>query len=104
MFDLPEPNTRSPFPLHLRLIKWLCGFEEGEKARKNHRELADHLDSITSLTQSSAQRKILLLNLFVILTGALLLYVFFCINPFTPAQIDALRERALENTTIVSRV
>ena len=90
--------------MHLRLIKWLCGIEEGEKGKKNHRDLAEHLEAITNLEQSRAQRAILLVNLAVILTGALLLYVYFCINPFTVAEIDELRERALENTTIVARV
>ena len=90
--------------MHLRMIKWLCGFEEGEKGKKNRRDLAEHLEAITNLAQSRAQRVILLVNLAVILTGALLLYVYFCINPFTVAEIDELRERALENTTIVARV
>ena len=88
--------------MHLRIIKWFCGFEEGEKAKKNRRDLAEHLEAITNLEQSRAQRAILLVNLGIILTGALLLYVYFCINPFTAAEIDQLRERALQNTTIVS--
>ena len=88
--------------MHLRIIKWFCGFEEGEKGKKNLRDLAEHLEAITNLEQSRAQRAILLVNLGIILTGALLIYVYFCINPFTAAEIDQLRERALQNTTIVS--
>ena len=98
---LPEPNPRSPIPMHLRLIKWFCGFQDGEKAKKHHRDLAEHLDAITNLEQSRAQRTILLANLAVILAGALLLYVCFSINPFTADEIDELRERALENATVV---
>ena len=88
--------------MHLKIVKWLCGFEEGEKGEKNRRDLAEHLEAITNLEQSNAQRAILLVNLAVILTGALLLYAYFCISPFTVAEVDELRKRALQNATVVT--
>lgn len=34
----------SPIPVHLRLVRWFCGFEEGEEAERHHQQLEQHLE------------------------------------------------------------
>jgi hypothetical protein len=43
-------------------------------------------------------------NLAIILSGALFLYVYFCINPFSVEEMDGFRVRALNNVTLISSV
>jgi hypothetical protein len=71
-----------------------------EDAEKNHKEMAEHLASLSTLQQSTAQRVILLTNLGLILGLALFLYVFFSINPYSPEQLEHFRQEALNKTTM----
>ena len=84
--------------MYLRVINWFCGFDDGEKAKKEKEELAKHLDETASLEQSKSQKIILYINLAIILAVAVGMYVYFCINPFTKEEIDALREKVAQRT------
>ncbi len=93
-------SGRSPIPVHLRFVRWFCGWEEGEKGERHHRQLEQHLDAITSLEQTRTQRNILYVNLAVIFSIALFFYIYFCISPFSREEIDRMREEALEKVEI----
>ena len=72
--------------------------EKEEQQLKLQAEMAKHLDEIAHLEQGTCQKSFLYSNLILILIGAVFLYVFFSINPFTEEQIDKLRQQA--NITI----
>ncbi len=98
---LPAHHHRSPMlPLHHRLIRWFCGWEEGEKGERHHRQLRQHLEELSSLEQSRTQRAILLVNLVVILAVALAFYVYFSISPFTEEEIDRMREQEFDRRSM----
>ena len=83
----------SPVPVHLRLIRWFCGFTEDSE--KHQREMEQHLEAVSSLRRTKAQKIILYINLAIILTLAVFLYAYFTVNPFTNEEIDLLRQKAL---------
>ncbi len=43
--SLIASSGRSPIPVHLRLVRWFCGWEEGEEAERHHQQLEQHLVS-----------------------------------------------------------
>ena len=59
----------------------------------------NHLDNIAHLEQTTTEKGVLYTNLVLILIGAIVLYVYFSINPFTQEEIDHLRRNA--NFTII---
>ena len=65
--------------------------EEQRLKRLAQEELAKHLDHIAHLEQSTPEKIILYLNLVIIVCGAVALYVYFSINPFSPEEIAKLR-------------
>lgn len=67
--------------------------EKEEQQLKLQAEMAKHLDEIAHLEQSTCQKSFLYSNLILILIGAVFLYSYFSINPFTDEQIDALRQQ-----------
>ena len=91
-------SAPSPVPLHLRLIRWFCGFTD--ESDQHQREMDQHLESVSSLHRSRTQKAILYANLAVILGLAVFMYAYFCVSPFTAEEIDAFRERAMENRTV----
>ena len=83
------------------IFNLLSGSEDKEKEEqqlKLQAEMAKHLDEIAHLEQSTYKKSFLYSNLILILIGAIFLYVYFSINPFTEEKIDALRQQA--NITI----
>jgi len=52
---------------------------------------------IESLRQSTRDKVILYINLFIILSGAIGFYVYFSINPFLPEEIEDFQQEALKN-------
>ena len=68
--------------------------EKEEQQLKLQAEMAKHLDEIAHLEQSTWQKSFLYSNLILILIGAVFLYSYFSINPFTEEQIDTLGKQA----------
>ena len=49
------------------------------------------LERISHLEQTTCEKIVLYINLAIILTGAIVLYAYFSINPFTSEEIANLR-------------
>ena len=73
---------------------------DAEDAEKNHKAMAEHLQQLSTLQQSTFQRVILYSNLAIILSLAVFLYVFFSINPFSDEQLDQFRNEAINKTSL----
>ena len=85
----------------LRLLNWILGVEsDAEDAEKNQKAMAEHLQQLSTLQQSTFQRVILYTNLAIILTLAVFLYVFFSINPFSAEELSQFRSEAINKTNL----
>ena len=85
----------------IRFLNWILGVEtDAEDAEKNHKAMAEHLQQLSTLQQSTFQRVILYSNLAIILSLAVFLYVFFSINPFSDEQLDQFRNEAINKTSL----
>ena len=52
---------------------------------------------IESLRQSTRDKILLYINLFIIVAGAIGFYVYFSINPFSQEEIKNLQQEVLKN-------
>ena len=85
----------------IRFLNWILGVEtDAEDAEKNHKAMAEHLQQLSTLQQSTFQRVILYSNLAIILSLAVFLYVFFSINPFSDEELDQFRNEAINKTSL----
>ena len=85
----------------LRFLNWVLGVEsDAEDAEKNQKEMAEHLQQLSTLQQSTFQRVILHTNLVIILSLAVFLYVFFSINPFSAEELGQFRSEAINKTSL----
>jgi len=95
--------ARQTFLARIRTIIWNVKTgekdEEKEQQRKLQEEMNNHLDNIAHLEQTTTEKGVLYTNLVLILIGAIVLYVYFSINPFTQEEIEHLRRNA--NFTII---
>jgi len=96
------PDEESPTSnCCLRFLNWILGVEtDAEDAEKNQKAMAEHLQQLSTLQQSSFQRVILYTNLAIILSLAVFLYVFFSINPFSAEELGQLRSEAINKTSL----
>lgn len=60
-------------------------------AKEQQKQLEKHLDEIAHLEQSTWEKAILNANLVLILIGAVALYSYFSINPFSPEDLSRIR-------------
>ena len=85
----------------LRFLNWILGVEtDAEDAEKNQKAMAEHLQQLSTLQQSTFQRVILYTNLGIILSLAVFLYVFFSINPFSAEELSQFRSEAMNKTNL----
>ena len=85
----------------LRFLNWVLGVEsDAEDAEKNQKAMAEHLQQLSTLQQSTFQRVILYTNLAIILSLAVFLYVFFSINPFSAEELGQFRSEAINKTSL----
>ena len=63
-----------------RVLQFFCGMSDDvESEKKTAEEQAEHLREITSLKQSPAAKVLLRINLIIILSVAVFMYIFFSI-------------------------
>ena len=85
----------------LRFLNWVLGVEsDAEDAEKNQKAMAEHLQQLSTLQQSTFQRVILYTNLAIILSLAVFPYVFFSINPFSAEDLGQFRSEAINKTSL----
>jgi len=85
-----------------RVANWVLGLEaNAADEEKHHKEMEEHVQELSTLSQSTTQKVILYTNLVIIISLALFLYIYFSINPFTSQEIDNLRQISLNKTTTV---
>ena len=102
IFKILVPVRNSPrFTILARIHKIISNFCNGPnnpekeiQQRKLQAEMTSHLDEIAHLEQNTYEKTFLYSNLVLILAGAIILYVYFSINPFTQEEIEELRQRA----------
>jgi len=86
-----------------RVANCVLGWEgDGAVEEKNQQEMAEHVQTLSTLAQSTGQKVILYSNLVIIISLAIFLYIFFSINPFTVEQLDHFRELSLNKTITTS--
>ena len=67
---------------------------------KHNKEMAEHMQTLSTLHQSTGQKVILYTNLVIIITLALFLYIFFSINPFSPEELLQFKSEAINKTSL----
>jgi len=83
-----------------RIANWVLGLEaNAADEEKHHKEMEEHVQELSTLSQSTTQKVILYTNLVIIVSLALFLYIYFSINPFTSQEIYNLRQISLNKTT-----
>jgi len=83
-----------------RISNWILGVDpEGTDGEKHHREMEEHVQKLSTLTQSRTQQAILYTNLVIIVSLAIFLYTFFSLNPFSEEERSILRKISLNKTT-----
>jgi len=84
-----------------RFTNWLIGIEADKRdVEKHNKEMAEHMQTLSTLHQSTGQKVILYTNLVIIITLALFLYIFFSINPFSPEELLQFKSEAINKTSL----
>jgi len=82
-----------------RMANCVLGWEgDSVVEEKNHQEMAEHVQNLSTLAQTTGQKVILYTNLLIIISLAIFLYIFFSINPFSVEELDHFREVSLNKT------
>ena len=61
----------------LRAYNWFCGFDDSEKGNRKEEELEERLRKITSLEQTTNEKRVLNVFLAILVTSAVFFYLFF---------------------------
>ena len=85
----------------LTMCNWILGFKDDQMEGGHEKEMEKHIEQLSTLEQSTLQKIILFINLVLIISLSIVLFIVMSINPFTDEQLDVFKSIAFNKTHLI---